>query len=290
MISRIILFIGGYNNFSIQIRIYNNWNRNYNNQMDFIKKNLTLLGVAIIGVGGFLFVRLFYSKKLLTDEDYNKIKEIKEQCEDNLTEEEAIKLLALINRKTDEYMATEYKELDTKRRQAYKKSDNANNYEKICEEILDRRNEVYNNMSDAVLSEFGIDHEQLGELLKGKKPIEIEKLMFSEEKVSVEGANINEHKIKQAFLHYANMCIEQMKEFKRIMNRQMNNSQQEVVLYKLMIMKYKIDDDLFEKFEINENQLRFLLHENNMYNDVEIKKKSDEMARYEELLDSDVSG
>ena len=65
-----------------------------------------------------------------------------------------------------------------------------------------------------------------------------------------------------------------------------DSKQQELVLYQLMILKFRIDDELYRNYSISENQLRFLLFEYNLADDPEIKKLMNDIAQYEENLNS----
>jgi len=245
--------------------------------------NYLFLGSCGLILGGVYYLyKKITSNNYLNNEDIQKIRELNEESEGKLTTEIAIKLLAFINKKTDDYINTKYSNLEKERRNAY---NNDELYSKICEKMLDIRNNTYLQVSDKVLNEFGVSNENLGEYLQGISPIELEKKMFAEEKPEFEfNKPPDRTKVKQAFLHYAKASIQHMDNFTKINKNQLSNSEQELVLFDLMIMKYKIDDDLYRSFNITEQQLRYLLFEYNLNEDPVVKEKIDQMSEYEDNM------
>lgn len=262
-----------------------------NDHPNYSKLIYSAVGTGVIAILGGLYYcySMMKNEYELSEEDINKIEELKEDVEQTkgiLNTETAIKLLAMINKKTDEYINTNKPDVEKQRREAF---DNPEEYETICNEMLEFRNKVYMSVTDKILTEFGISNDDLGKCLHGISPIDIEKKMFSIEKPSFDNNNNIPEKpfVKGAFIYYGRNCIEQMRKFQKMMNKAGSDPyQQEVVLYELMILKFKIDDELFRQYKINESQLRYLLYEYNLYEDVDIKSLMEKMAKYEEMLNA----
>ena len=250
----------------------------------------SLCGIAVFGLASYIYYHFPYLKEesILSEEDQNKISGLREELEGHnwiLTPEIAIKLLALINKKTDEYINTRKPDMEKKRRDAFDKKEV---YESICNEMLEYRNQIYIKVSDKILYEFGVSNDDLGKLLERLTPIDIEKKMYAEEKPDFENNEVpDRNNVKKAFMSYGKSCINQMKIFQNMVGKcDTDSKQQELVLYQLMILKFRIDDELYRNYSISENQLRFLLFEYNLADDPEIKKLMNDIAQYEENLNS----
>ncbi len=262
-------------------------------------------GACGILTGAYYLYNLFKGDIELSENDMIEIDEIKKQIEhkpnDQTTEvqqteavdsdgngqlnvETALKILALINRKTEEHMKTVKPDVEERRRNAYLRKDDAE-YEQICAEILEERNKSYLTISEKILGEFNYKYEDLGKCIQSLPPIEIEKRMLAYDKPVFENGKPPKDKVKDFFKFYGKMCVDQMKHFQGMMNNAASDPyQQEFVMYQLMILKFKIDDELYQKCQIAENQLRYLLFEYNLYEDPEIKALVMNMSRYDEML------
>ena len=222
----------------------------------------------------------------LNEEDREKIEQIKEQVEvkssGKLNTDIAIKILAMINKKTEEHIKIIKPDLETRRREAFDKPED---YDQLCAEMIQTRNEVYMSISEKILNEFGYTNEEIGVCLQTLPPIEIEQQMLAVEKPEFNDSKPSKEEAKIAFLFYGNKCVTEMHKFQGLMNNAGGDQyQQEYMLYQLMIMKFRIDDELHRTYKVGENQLRYLLYEYDLYSDPQIKKLVTNMAKLEYFM------
>ena len=238
-------------------------------------------------LGGLYYLyTLMKGEPELNEFDKDVIEKIKvdldEKNSGKLTTENAIKILAMINKKTEEHIRLIKPEIEKKRREALNRPEE---YEQICSEILQTRNEVYMSVSEKILNEFGYSNEEIGNCLQTLSPVEIEKQMLASEKPEFPDGQITKEEAKIAFLFYGNKCVSQMSNFQKMMHSATNDQyQQEFMLYQLMIMKFKIDDELHAKYKVGENQLRYLLYEYDLFSDPQIKQLVTKMASLEDFM------
>lgn len=266
-------------------------------------------GACSVLYGMYYLYNLFKGEIELNDDDLIEIDEIKKEIDknteptkdnvqtetvdseisSNLNVETALKILSLINRKTEEQMKLMKPEIEERRRNAFVRKDDFE-YEQICAEILEERNRSYMSISEKILNEFNFKYEDLAKCLQTIPPMEIEKRMLNYEKPLFEKGKPNREQVKESFKFYGMNCIGQMREFQNAMNGVPNDPyQQEMMMYRLMITKFRIDDELYMRNQITEQQLRYLLNEYNLYEDPEIKTLIMKMSKYDEMLGSGFS-
>ena len=177
--------------------------------------------------------------------------DINEKNFGNLTTENAIKIYAMINKKTEEHIRLIKPDIEKKRRKAINRPEE---YEQICSEILQTKNEINMSVSEKILNEFEYSSEEIGYYLQTLSPVEIEKQMFALEKPEFPDGQIAKEEAKIAFLYSGNKFVSEMHNFQKLINSAENDQdQQEYMLYQLMIIKFRIDDELYAKYKVGEN-------------------------------------
>lgn len=235
---------------------------------------LALAGTSIAGIIGglYYFYTLFKDEPEISDEVEHNFEEIQEtiQTGKELTTDVAIKIIATVNKIAEDIMKSKKPDLDARRREQF---NNEEEYEKLVYEFLECKEVCYNQATSVVLNKFNISMQDLQMKLSTVPPYEIEKKLLECEKPSFDESNkdISKETTKQAFIYYANKFITQMGEMGKMFQR-IDPSQQDFVMFKLISIKTKVDDELWFKYQINENQMRYKIHEFKLYEDFEVKQ------------------
>jgi len=173
-------------------------------------------------------------------------------------------------------------DIDERRREAF---GNEEEYEKICYEYLECKEYAYQNATQLVLGKFNITMQNLQKVLTSIAPFELEKKLYQCEKPDYDDSVLKDdkYKIKEAFVYFGNRFIQEMKTFYNMMST-IDQNQQEYIMLRLMILKLRVDDDLFFKYKVNEIQLRYLLYKNELYDDLEVKSVHDKIAKFDDMI------
>jgi hypothetical protein len=260
-----------------------------NKENQGLSKTFWILGsAAVLGlVGGVYYLyNLFSQEEELSEEQKLQIEEMKQEVEDTngeLTPELAVQTMALTNKFAEEMMKKMKPDIDERRRAAI---NNPEEYEKICAELFECKEHAYNTATNRVLAQFGFSMEDLQKVMSRVSPFEIEKKVYEYEKPSFEGTTIPEKaKVKEAFCYYGKKFTEEMKEFHNMMNQnQVDPSQQDYVIFRLLVLKMRVDDELYFKYKYIESQIRYLLYEYNLFEDPDVRRVHESITRLDDMF------
>ncbi len=246
-----------------------------------------LVGAGIFGIaGGFYYIYSLFNEEIELDEEQEieveKLTQDVKEKDGELNVETAIKIMSIANKVCEDTVRKNKPDIDQRRRDAFQ---NNEEYEKICYEYLEGKEYAYQNATQLVLGKFNITMDNLQKVLTGIPPFELEKKLYAHEKPDYDDSILGDdkYKIKEAFVYFGNKFMQEMKSFYNSMTN-VNQSQQEYIMLRLMILKLRVDDDLFFKFKVNEIQLRYLLYKNELYDDLEVKAVHDKISKFDEMI------
>jgi hypothetical protein len=247
----------------------------------------SLAAIGITGlIGGLYYLYTTFNEEgEVSDDITNQLEEIKQEAEDNkgvLTPELAIKIMALTNKQAEELIKKLKPDIDDRRRAALGTPD----YEQICQEYFEVKENAYQTATSVVLKKHvGVQMEDLHNVMSKVSPYDLERKAFKYEKPSFEGDLPSKSKVKEIFKYYGNQLASKMKEFHQRMNQfQADPNMQEFLIFRILILKVQIDDELYMKYKYTETQIRYLLYEYDLIDDPEIKEVNEKIAKFEEFL------
>jgi hypothetical protein len=245
---------------------------------------ITAAGVASAWCLYKLYV-LFNNEEELGEERLLQIQELKEEVEEaqELSPELAIQIMAMTNKFAEEIMKKMKPDIDEKRRAVFKQPEE---YEKICIEMFECKEYAYNSATTKILKEFGFSQEELQKVLQTINPYEMEKKIYDYEKPSFEDCPVpDKNQVKEAFMYYGKKFSEEMKDFHKEMSKsQMDPNNQEYIIFRLLVVKMKIDDELYFKYKYIEAQIRYLLYEYNLLDDPEVKRVHNNINQFDDMF------
>lgn len=245
-----------------------------------------LIGGAAVGILGGLYYlyTLMTKEEEFSEEQQVEVEEIRQQIQENngeLSTDIAIKILAQINKRVEEIMKVTKPELDEKRRLVM---NNYKEYNKQCGEFFSLKEAAYNKATNQILNNFNMKISDLKEIMDQITPHEVEKKIFIYHKPYFTDNIIPDREtVKEAFIFFGNKFIDEMSNFNtECLKTEEKN--QDVIIFKMLVIKLKIDDCLYLKFKMNENQIRYLIFEYSLLEDKEVKTLNDKISKYEEVL------
>lgn len=248
----------------------------------------TIIGTLAVGTVGGLFYLYSLLKKddQLSDEQIIEVEEIKQQIQENngeISVDMAIRILAQINKRIDEIIRPTKNEMDDKRRD---KITNYTEYNKLAGEYFALKESAYNKATNQILQQFSMDISDLKEIMEEITQHEVEKKIFLYNKPNFNNNYLpDKDKVKEAFIYFGNIFIDEMSKFNSdLYKKNLQNESQDVIVFKMLVIKLRIDDYLYLKFKLNENQIRYLIFEYNLLEDKEVKSLNDKICKYEEVL------
>jgi len=258
---------------------------------NYSKAFYALAGASITGIigGVYYFYNLLKGEPELSDEIESQIEEISEKVHTGeLSVDNAVKIMGMTNKYAEDIIKKSKPDIDFRRREVL---NNEEEYEKVCFEYLECKEFSYQTASNAILNKFNISMEDLQKVLSRVAPYELEQRLYETEKPEFDDNNksMDGETTKKAFIYYGTKFLQQINDFNRIM-MQLSQGQQEFIMFKLLILKMRIDDELWFKFEINEAQMRYKLFEHKLYNDPEVKSLHDRITRFDESIGMQMQG
>ena len=239
--------------------------------------------VSIIG-GIYYLYSLFSKQEELTEEQLIEIEEIRQRIEENNGEictDLAIRILAQINKRVEEIIRTSKPDIDNKRREALGKE---SVYNSTCAEYFTIKENSYNKATNEILSYFNMQISDLKEIMEQITPNEVEKKMFHYNKPTFYDSHIpDKSKVKEAFIFFGNLFVDEMLAFNSQISK-LKEISHDLTLFKMLVVKMKVDDILYEKFKLTENQIRYLIFEYSLLEDKEVKVINERISKYEEML------
>lgn len=244
-------------------------------------------GVAGILGGVYYLWTTFMDAEELDEKEIIEIEELKHKVEvskGQITRDTAMQILCMTNHHADEEIKKLKPNIDKRRREALNDEDE---YRKICGEYLEAKEVAYMSSSQRIMSEFGTNMEELQKLLMGVDPSEMEKKFFEFDVPKFDKEKPSKERCKEAFLFFGNKFLEEMQGLSnqaRSMQFSMSQEAQQAMMFNLLICKMKVEDMLFIKYQITENQVRYLLNEYGMLKDYEIQQMHAKIASFEEMM------
>lgn len=198
-----------------------------------------------------------------------------------LSEKRALKLVTYIHSKTENDLKSKYPNSDEERR------NNLNNselYEKICNECLNLKNMIFKEYIKKVEDKFGYSYEEITKSLDALDPIEMEEKLIKLTLPRIDNEeSFTKEMIFNAFEFYGNNCINKMKDIYKMIKDNSSDEEQKIYFnYQLMIQKFRIDDELYLKYGLKENQLKYLLFKYKLHKDPKIANILKEISHLEE--------
>jgi hypothetical protein len=247
----------------------------------------SLCAVGVTGLLGGLYYlyTAFNDDGQVSQEINSQIEEIKQEAEENqglLTPELAIKIMALTNRQAEDIIKKVKPDIDDRRRAALGTPE----YEAICQEYFEIKETAYQTATSLILKSYGnIQMEDLHAVMSKVSPYELERRAFRYEKPTFSGELPSKNLVKEMFKHYGNQLATRMREFHQRMNQfQADPSMQELMIFRILILKVQIDDELYMRYKYTETQIRFLLYEYDLIDDPEVKEVNEKIARFEDFM------
>ncbi len=243
--------------------------------------------VTLLAGGYYLISSLLSDDEEIPEEQKEKIEEIKNEVEEHngeLTMETAIKILAETNKIAEEMHKKSKPDLDERRRATI---NNMGEYEAMCQEMCESKEISYNDAMKKVLNsiENRVTFEDVHSVLSKMNPVELEKLAYKYEHPNFDGPYPDDGKIKEAYMYYGAQFQLEIREFQNILStNQYDPNQDSFLFFKLLVHKTKVDDLLYLKYKMTEQQIRYLLHERNLLSDPVIKSLHDQITRIDEMF------
>ncbi len=245
---------------------------------------------GIIGSAYYIY-SLMNPEEELSENELEQLRELQQEINSDdgqkggLTVETAIQIMAMTNRISEDMIKRSKPDLDDRRRAAI---NNAEEYERICQEVFESKEWAYNESLQKVIGQFGnISLEEIHKLIQTVPPTEIERINHKYEKPNFDQQLPPEKKVvKDAYIYYGSKFKDEMKEFQRILSQQTqyDPQQDQYFFFKLLVMKMKVDDELYLKFKYTEPQIKYMLYEYNLLEDTEIKKVNEQLMRFDQMF------
>lgn len=245
----------------------------------------TLVGAGIAGVLG----SVYYLYSLLSDDELNEkeiieIEEIKQNIEEKgeLTQDSAVHILFLANKHAEEYAKQLKPDLESRRRAAF---NNDYEYKALISEFLQLKEQAYMNSSQTVLNQFNVSMEDLQKKVETLHPMEMERKFFQFEAPAFEKERPDKQKTKEAFVFYGNKFMEEVQKLSMGFHSMGNDPQaQEMMMFNMLVVKFRVEDLLYFKFFVTEQQIRYLLYHYNLTEDPDVMQIHKKIASFDEML------
>lgn len=254
---------------------------------NFVWAGLAIGGAALVGGLVWLYKTMSHVEDVgLTDQQMNVLQGLKEEIRSQngeLTTDVAVKILAQINRMAEEIYRKAKPDLDSQRRSCM---NNQIEYENLCRETFKLKEQAYNEAMGKVLEHVDnlITYEMIHEQLTTMNPVELERLTNKFEQPHFDGPIPDDIRARDAYLYYNSQFQLEMKHFQSMLAHSSNQSDENFIFFKLLVHKTKVDDLLYTKYKLNEQQIRFLLHDRNLLKDPVIRSLHEQIVRIDEMF------
>lgn len=259
-------------------------------QGGYSKSFYALAAAGVVGaLSGLYYVYSLFSEdeEELTEAQVDQIQELKQEVEHTdgkLTVDICVQIMVFTSKMAEDMVKKAKPDIDERRRAALK---NEEEYERICSEFLEARENAAHYAQSTIIERFGnYSMDDFQSVMSNASPIEIEKKTFQLEKPEFSGAYPDRSKVKEIFMYYGNQVCTQMKDLQMNMNNnaQMDPSQQNYFIYRLLILKQRLEDEMYIKYSVNENQVKFLLYHYNLHEDSDVKNLIMKMSRFDDVM------
>ena len=193
----------------------------------------------------------------------------------------AVKIVALVNRLTDEIVNKKLPGVDKRRRENF---NNPDEYDKICYDYLNCKEDAFKRCSNTILTNINLTHDEFQKRLEAIKPWELGSKLYEYEQPifdEIEEEKVDPNMTKTAFFFYGNKFMEDVVKFHQEMLQLRDPPDQGIIMFRLEIIKTRVDDELYFKYGINELQMRYLLHKHNLNEDKDVRMMHDKLKRFE---------
>ena len=112
-------------------------------------------------------------------------------------------------------------------------------------------------------------------------PENMEKFTLEFDELDEKEKNLNEETAKNAFIYYANQMNEQGNKLKEKIEALGESIDQNQQLMEFLIIKMKIDDLMYIKFQTSMQSVKLFLYKNNLLNDESIKEAKEILEKIE---------
>jgi hypothetical protein len=250
----------------------------------------TFYGLVTAGVVGALaglyyVYSVFNEEEELPEEQAEQLEELKQEVKDSdgtFTADQAIQMMALTNKLGEEMLKKAKPGIDDKRRAAV---NNPEEYERVCMEYFEAKENALQMANSIVVKNFGnVDMEEVGKLMQGLNPIEVEKKIFEYDKPTFTGITPDRQTTKDIFLFYGESLNREISEFYKTLGQISDPNQHEFMILKVLITKLRIEDELYLKYKLNEYQLKYLIYEYNLTEDPDIRRLSEQVNRFSDMM------
>jgi hypothetical protein len=245
-----------------------------------------------LGVGGLIVVGggLYYLYKYLTEiseeeqELKKKLIDINENeifdSNNQLKDEGVIKIIIKINHLSDYLFEKQNPDLDERRRNVIDKEEE---YIKLFADTLAEKKKSYDEAAEMVLNSLTIkiNFDLIQQKLNLISPENMEKFTLEFDELDEKEKNLNEETAKNAFIYYANQMNEQGNKLKEKIEALGESIDQNQQLMEFLIIKMKIDDLMYIKYQTSMQSVKLFLYKNNLLNDESIKEAKEILEKIE---------
>jgi|LauGreDrversion4_2_1035121.scaffolds.fasta_scaffold237282_2 hypothetical protein len=239
---------------------------------------------------------LFQAEEELEENQQDKIQVIHEKMRENASKGKseldisiAMQILTMTNNIAEETMVKKYSDLDNERREALQKG-NEEAFEESCMKYLEKKQLEYTRASRLVLDQFpGYTEEDLQRVLQSVDPKVMEQYQQMET-TELKEPILEAEKVKEIYKSYGDIFMKEMKKFFALVRSNSYQQQYEpqmdqIFMFKIMATKLKVDDLVFLKHRVTENEIKSLIIHHNLLNDPEIIAINRMLAQMQQQMD-----
>jgi hypothetical protein len=255
-------------------------------------KSYFFKGLASVAIIGGLYWLFRYTKDDSEDNDSDsdneqKKKENKEGDDTQNTSQAidkdlAIRIMAEINKKAEDIIKKVKPDIDHRRREAINDKDE---YEKICSELFEAKESALQTANKMILGKYEVDNEELNNELSKLHSYEIENGSYGYDTPHFDGPYPDKKKVKEIYIEYGEQLSKQMNNFQKDMNNFIyDETMQDYLIYRILVLKLKTEDKIYLKYRIAENQLKYLIFHYELLNDSDVSLVNEKINRLGESV------
>lgn len=237
----------------------------------------------------------------------------------HITDEGTVRLIIYINYLSQKFFLIDYPTLDQKRRALLNNANNLENselninensnnnisnkekqaqeeYLTLCNETIICKQNSYQMAADRILKSLSkpLNFQEFEEFLKNIEPKKLEELSIqimtelNDELFKYDLDMMDINKTKEAYIFFLKIYIEQAnkiyEQHEKMKNEEgnENNEENNLFIFQFMNLKIQMDDQLYEKYHIEDEHLKLLIKKYNLSIDNEISQLQ---AEFEEIND-----
>lgn len=252
-----------------------------NTKFSKFSRGVLIVGVLTIGATAAFYTYKYFKKFIKLDSSSH------EQTDKYESEvDKAIRILAEINKVSDEKFKKYHKKNEELRIAAL---NDDKTYENTCNTMLNYKETIFNQTSEVILDREGYNSlDEIHNLLKYIPQFELEKRAYMFYKPFSDNDILpTKDEAKDAFLYYAENFKQEMGKIQEILSDFTKHNPQQlsnIIFYKILVLRIKLDDKLFVKYNYTESQIRYLLFKYNLFEDKEVKRLHNEISKFEENI------